>query len=260
MDYYLNMKQAFTFLFLLVAVVVNGQSYEGTLVYKTEYIFQLSEKMKQMGITDEMMKEKMKKEGSMPDSIKTCYKQRDYISYTNFTPASWSVYKSKENKLYTFQEGEASDLCTVTDVSVDLEEQMTGNKTVIEKLDTLVDFNGMKCEVVRVKWKTGNYDYYYNNSLLKVDYRLFQNHVYDGWADYLKIAGALPVKIVKSVKGIATVTFSLIRHTEEPIDAHLFEIPKLIKDEELNVIKVANREIMRIEKLKRNKLLAPRKF
>ena len=248
MDYYLKMKQAITFLFLLVAVVVNGQSYEGTLVYKTEFVFQLSEKMKQMGVTEEMMKEKMRKEGSMPDSIKTCYKQGDYISYTNFTLASWSVYKSKENKLYTFQEGDASDICTVTDVSVDLEEQMTGNKTVIEKLDTLVDFNGIKCEVVRVKWKTGKYDYYYNDSFLKVDYRLFQNHVYDRWADYLKIAGALPVKIVKSVKGIATVTFSLIRHAEEPIDAHLFEIPKLVKDEELNLIKVANREIMRIEK------------
>jgi hypothetical protein len=248
MDYYLNMKQAITFLFLLVAVVVNGQSYEGTLVYKTEYVFQLSEKMKQMGITEEMLKERMEKGDPLPDSVRTIYKQGDYVSYSNFTPASWSVYKSKENKLYTFQEGDASDLCTVTDVSVDLEEQMTGNKTVIQKLDTLVDFNGMKCEVVRVKWKTGNYDYYYNDSFLKVDCRLFQNHVYDGWADYLKIAGALPVKIVKTTKGLATVTFSLIRQTEGPIDANLFEIPKLVKDEELNIIKVPNREIMRIEK------------
>jgi hypothetical protein len=242
------MKYLITTLFVLTTGLLFGQSFEGTVVYKTDFKFQISKKMAQMGLTEEMMKEKMKKDGSWTDSVKTSYKQGDYITYTNFNPKSWSVYKQKDNKLYSFESGEASDLCTVTDVSIDLEFQMTGNKPTVVKLDTIAEINGMKCEAVRVKWKTGTYDYYYNSSFLKVDSKLYANHIYDGWADFLKISNALPVKIVKSTKGMSTVTYTLTRHSEEKIDPKLFVIPKLVADKELNVIKIANREVMRISK------------
>jgi hypothetical protein len=136
----------------------------------------------------------------------------------------------------------------VTDVSVDLEFQMTGNKPTIQKLDTIVEIDGRKCEIVRVQWKTGAYDYYYDSSFLKVDPKLFENHIYDGWADFLKISNSLPVKIVKSVKGLSTVTLTLIRNSEESIDPKLFEIPKLKPDKDLNLIKIGNRELFRIKK------------
>jgi hypothetical protein len=242
------MKYLITTLFVLTTGLLFGQSFEGTVVYKTDFKFQISKKMAQMGLTEEMMKEKMKKDGSWTDSVKTSYKQGDYITYTNFNPKSWSVYKQKDNKLYSFESGEASDLCTVTDVSIDLEFQMTGNKPTVVKLDTIAEINGMKCEAVRVKWKTGTYDYYYNSSFLKVDSKLYANHIYDGWVDFLKISNALPVKIVKSTKGMSTVTYTLTRHSEEKIDPKLFVIPKLVADKELNVIKIANREVMRISK------------
>ena len=242
------MKQIFTTLLILTTGLLFGQSYEGTLVYKIDFQFQISEKMATMGITEEMITEKMKQDGSWTDSIETCYKQGDYISYTNFSPQSWSVYKQQTNKLYSFQNGEASDICTVTDVSIDLEFQMTGNKPTIQELDTIVEIDGRKCEIVRVQWKTGTYDYYYDSSFLKVDHQLFENHIYDGWADFLKISNSLPVKIVKSVKGLSTVSLTLIRHSEKTIDPKLFEIPKLKPDKDLNLIKIGNRELFRIKK------------
>jgi hypothetical protein len=246
---YINptMKHLITTLLVLTTGLLFGQSFEGTLVYKTDFKFQISKKMAQMGLTEEMMKEKMKQDGSLTDSVKTIYKQGDYISYTNFNPQSWSVYKQKDNKLYSFQSGEDSDICTVTDVAIDLEFQMTGNKQTVAKLDTIAEINGMKCEAVRVKWKTGTYDYYYNSSFLKVDSKLYVNHIYDGWADFLKISNSLPIKIVKSTKGLATVTYTLTRHAEEKVDPKLFVIPKLVADKDLNIIKLANREVMRIK-------------
>lgn len=244
------MKQIITIITGLVLSTgfLFGQSFEGTVVYKTDYKFQISEKMKKMGISEDMIKQKMKTEGSWSDSVKTKYKGGNYISYTNFNPQSWSIYKQETNKLYSFQNGEASDICTVTDVSIDLEFQMTGNKPTIQKLDTIVDIDGKRCEIVRVQWKTGTYDYYYDNSFLKVDSKLFENHIYDGWADFLKISNSLPVKIIKSVKGLSTVSFTLTRYTEETIDPELFEIPKLKPDKDLNLIKIGNRELFRIKK------------
>lgn len=242
------MKQIITTVLLLSTGLLFGQSFEGTLVYKTDFKFIISEKWAKMGITEQMMIDKMKEDGSWTDSIKTCYKSGDYITYTNFAPQSWSVYKRDTNKLYTFQEGDGSDICTVTDVSIDLEFKLTGNNPTITKLDTLVELNGMKCEVVRVKWKSGTYDYYYNSSFLKVDPKLFENHTYDGWASFLKISSALPIRIVKSTKGLATVTTTLIRHREEAIDEKLFIIPKLVPDKDLNIIKIPNQELMRIKR------------
>ncbi|MBK6966451.1 MAG: hypothetical protein IPH20_21775 [Bacteroidales bacterium] len=64
------MKQIITTLLVLTTGLLFGQSYEGTLVYKTDFQFQISEKMAKMGITEEMMEEKMKQDGSWTDEYK----------------------------------------------------------------------------------------------------------------------------------------------------------------------------------------------
>ncbi|MCL2131357.1 MAG: hypothetical protein FWH36_02695 [Lentimicrobiaceae bacterium] len=239
------MKQILTAILVLTTGLVFGQSFEGTLVYKTDFEFQISEKMAEMGITEEIMVEKMKKDGSWTDSITTSYKQGSYIKYSNCNPQSWSIYNPQTNKLYAFIEGE--NTCVVSDASVDLDYQMIGKPT-IEKLDTIVEINGMKCEIVRFSWKAGVYDYYYNNSFLKIDPTLFENHIYDGWADFLKISNSLPIKIIKSIDGLITTTFDLIRHSEETIDPKLFKIPKLKANKKLNFMKSLNMEVMKIKK------------
>ncbi len=241
------MRGITTLILLLTTLQIFGQSFEGTLVYKVDFEFHISDKMAKMGVTNEMLKERMIREGSSTDSLKMCFKQGDYISYTNFNPQSWSIYKQQNNKLYSFQNGEASDICTVTDVSFDSEFQLTGIKPTITKLDTLVVINGIKCEIVRVKWKSGTYDYYFNSTFLKVDNKLFENHHYDGWAEFLAISNSLPVKIVKTVKGLTVVTLTLIRNKAETIDSNLFLIPTLIEDKDLNIMKFTNRELFRIK-------------
>ena len=242
------MKTITTLILLVTARFLFGQSFEGTLVYGVNFEFHISDQMAKMGVTQEMMKERMKQDGASTDSIKMCFKQGDYITYTNFNPQSWSIYKQQNNKLYSFQAGEASDICTVTDVSIDTEFKLTGIKPEIKKLDTLAEVNGMKCEIVRIKWKSGTYDYYYTKSFLKTEAKSFENHHYDGWAEFLAISNTLPVKIVKTVKGLTVVTLTLIRTKEEKIDSTLFNIPTLIADKDLNLMKFPNRELFRIKK------------
>lgn len=242
------LKLIITIVFIFITNLIFGQSFEGTLVYKINYQIEIPKQLEKMGVTKEILIEKMKKEGTWADSIKTTYKNGNYLTSTNSTPQTWSIYKPETNKLYSFQNGDASDICTVTDASIDLEFEMTGNKPIIAKLDTSAMINGVTCEAVRVKWRTGTYDYYYNNSTLKVDPKLFENHIYDGWADFLKISKALPICIMKSTKGFGKVTFTLVSQKCETIKENLFQIPQLVPDKDLNIVKIGNRELMRIKK------------
>jgi hypothetical protein len=240
------MKKTLTIIILLWTGLVYGQSFEGTLSYVSD--FELAENMKKMGMTKEILVDKMKQDGSYSDTIKISYKQGNYYTLTKNNPKSWSVYKAETNKIYAMQDGDAADICTVTDASIDLEFTMTGKMPPVQKLDTIVIIDGVSCSIVSVKWKSGTYDYYYDPTKLKVDPALFSKHTYDGWADFLKISKALPLKIVKTTKGMMSVTMTLVTTRTEVIDEKLFLIPKLVPDKDLNLIKIANREVMRIKK------------
>jgi len=240
------MKEILTTVILFITLVSFGQSFEGTLTYYVD--FELSEKLLKMGLTKPILLDKMKREGSWSDTVKTSFKQDNYYTLLTNNPKSWSIYKADSNKIYSMHEGEASDICTVTNASIDLEYFMTGKMPIIEKVDTNVMFDGATCNIVRVKWKSGTYDYYYNPDKFKVNPSFFSKHVYDGWAEFLKISNALPVKIVKKTKGMMTITMTLIYSKTEVIDEKLFSIPNLIPDNDLNIVKIANRETMRIKK------------
>lgn len=233
-------------IFLLTTLLTFGQSYEGTLTYVTD--IDVSEKLVKMGMTKQILLDKMKNEGSWSDTIRTTYKQGNYYTLLNNNPKSWSIYKADSNKIYSFQDGEVSDICTVTDASIDLEFTMTGKMPTVEKLDTTVSIDKVSCSIVRVKWKSGTYDYYYNQTELTVDGSLFAKHTNDGLAEFLKISNALPMRIVKSVNGMMAITMTLTKSKSEVIDEKLFIIPKLVPDENLNIVKIANRKIMKIEK------------
>lgn len=240
------MKKIVLIVLLLWAGFAHSQSFEGTITYVLD--FEVSEKFKKMGVTKEMLIEKMKAEGSYSDTIKTSYKQGDYYTLLNANPKSWQIYKASTNKIYAMQDGEDADICKVIDASVDLEFTMTGKMPVIQKLDTTANVNGNPCSIVRVKWQSGTYDYYYDSRHLKVDLTLFAQHTYDGWAEYLKISRALPVKIVKTVNGLMTATQTMTSARVKAVDESLFVIPTLVPDKELNIFKMPNGEIMRIKK------------
>lgn len=60
---------------ILITGHLLGQSFEGTLVYKTNFEFQVSKEMEKLGITKEKIREKMKDDKSLTGSIKISYNQ-----------------------------------------------------------------------------------------------------------------------------------------------------------------------------------------
>ena len=240
------MRQLLLTIILLTTLLTFGQSYEGTLTYVTD--IEVSEKLVKMGMTKQILLDKMKNEGSWSDTIRTSYKQGNYYTLLNNNPKSWAIFRADSNKIYSLQDGEASDICTVTDASIDLEFTMTGKMPTVDKLDTTVNIDGVSCSIVRVKWKSGTYDYYYNQTEFKVDGSLYAKHINDGWAEFLKISNALPRRIVKSVNGMMTITMTLTNSKNEVVDEKLFIFPKLVPDQNLNIVKIADRKMMRIEK------------
>ncbi len=221
-----------------------GQLFQGYLTYTSK--IEISKKLEKTGITQEQLITRLKREGTFADTITVSYRQENYCVMRNTNPKSWSIYLGDSNKIYSMQEGELSDICYVTDASIDLEFQLTGNKPIVKELDTSVTVNDHKCHVVRVKWKAGTYDYYYDTSILKVDPVLFLKHEYDGWAEYLQLAKSLPIQIVMTTNGIMTNTMTLLYSKELVIDQKLFRIPNVVLDERLNILRLPNKVAMRI--------------
>lgn len=240
------MKRILLLLIFFSTQLLFAQSFEGKLTYIVD--FEVSEKMAKMGLSKQMLRDKMKEDGSWSDTIKVFYKQGNYYTLLKTKPKTWNIYKADVNKIYSMQDGDASDICSVTNASIDLESTITGKMPIISKVDTTVNVNGTPCSLVLVKWKSGTYRYYYNTTKLNVNPDLFSKHVYDGWAEFLKISNALPMKIEKSVGGMMTVTMALSSFKAEAVDEALFLIPKLAPDSDLNMIKLANVEMMRIIK------------
>ena len=218
---------------------INAQSFEGSITYALD--FELSEKMTSAGLTKAAMLEKLKSEHLWWDSITTSYKAGNMYSSLGNSGA-WSVYRADSNKIFTFQNIDSMDICEVNDASIDLEFTMTGKMPRIIPKDTIVMVNNIACQMIRVKWKTGTYDYYFNKEQFKIDPALFSKHVYDGWAEFTKLSGCLPIKIVKTTKGIMSVSMTMVSSKAGKVDDKLFTIPELTTNAELNMVPMPNKQ------------------
>ena len=168
---------------LSIGISVFSQSFEGTLKYIAT--LDVSPELQKKGVNKEMLLNKMKKDGTWYDSITINYKNGNYYSLANNSFKTCTIYLSDSNKIYTMNlEGEDSVICTVIDAFVDVEYSMFNKMPTIEKLDSQVVVNGINCQIVRIKWKSGIYDYYFNSSNLIVDPFLFEKHIYDGWSEF----------------------------------------------------------------------------
>lgn len=218
---------------------INAQSFEGSISYVLD--FELSEKMSSAGITKAVMLEKLKSEHLWWDTITTTYKAGNMYSSLG-SSGSWSVYRADSNKIFTFQNIDSADICEVNDASIDLEYTMTGKMPRIIPKDTVVTINNIQCQLIRVKWKTGYYDYYFNKEHFKIDPALFSKHTYDGWAEFTKLSGCLPIKIVKTTKGIMSVSMTMISSKTYKAEDKIFTIPALTKNAELNLVPMPNKQ------------------
>lgn len=199
------MTKKMTFLLaILFSITSFGQTFEGKIVYKNTY------KSKMSNTTDEQFKTML---GSTQEYF---IKNGDYKSIANGSFFKWQLYINKDNKLYNKLAN--SEILPWNDCSITTDKilKVEVNKNVIEIL-------GYKCDEVVLTCKSGIQKYYFNTKL-SVDTKLFTNHKYGNWYDYISQSHSLPLKSIID-NGQFTLESVAIEVKMMKLDQKLFELP-----------------------------------
>jgi hypothetical protein len=166
----------FVSLFLVIWTVSFSQSFEGKIIYSNSY------KSKNTQYTYERWV------SILGDTETFFIKGGDYRIVTNGSLMRWQLYINKDNKLYSKMANTETILWK--DVSIQEDEVLSVkiNKGSIRVLGYLCDEIILSCK--------GGVRRYYFSSKLGVDSKLFMNHRYGNWYDYLSKSNALPLKMV----------------------------------------------------------------
>ena len=200
----MNLKNFAIFGLLIATLTVFGQSFEGKITYANTY------KSKNTKIPDQQWTTML---GSTQEYF---IKEGEYKSITNGTFVQWQQYSNKDNKLYTKMANTETLLWNDGSIQGDEVLKVEVNKKVTEIL-------GYKCDEVILTCKSGVQKYYFN-SKLSVKTKLFVNHKFGNWFDYLSKSNALPLKSI-----IDTAQFTMESTATEvkpsKLDAKMFELP-----------------------------------
>ena len=202
------------FIFLLTtlfAITSFGQSFEGKIVYKNTY------KSKMSKVTDEQFTTMM---GSTQEYF---IKNGDYKSITNGSFFQWQLYVNKDNKLYSKMTNAETLLWKDGAINQDQILKVEVNKAVIDIL-------GYKCDELVLTCKSGIQKYYFHTKL-SVDAKLFVNHKFGNWYDFVSKSNSLPLKSIVENKQY-TLESIAIEVKEIKLEKALFELPlnaKIIK-------------------------------
>lgn len=159
------------------------------------------------------------------DTARYLYAQNgDYVISTVLNPNVTSVYKAADGALYAIDS--ISSIVTVINTETDFESTI-GFKPTVHLLDSVYSHEGGEWSIVKVQWKGGEYLYFYDPDILKVDAELFKRHNFDQFYEFLKISGSLPTRIDKNVKGMGKVSFEIIDFRKFSPDLSVFKIPNL---------------------------------
>ncbi|MCK6617635.1 MAG: hypothetical protein L6Q51_08320 [Cyclobacteriaceae bacterium] len=218
-------------------------SFQGIITYIQD--LEVGGAFKKMGITKEMLMAEINKEGKWFDTLWVNYRLGNYAQFGNNKAQTTKVYDPSDNIIYTF-ELTGNDLCSVQE-AVDLTLGGEADKPTVTVVDSAVTIMGLPCKIIRMKWSLGQYDYYYNETQARVNPELFANHTSEGFAEFLKMSGSLPLQIVKSVMGMDIIQ-TAVDIQQGSVDRNAFNIPELVEDESLNAIRMPGTTIMRIKK------------
>jgi hypothetical protein len=199
------MKKTITFLLAtLLAITSYGQAFEGKVVYKNTY------KSKIPNVTDEKFTNML---GSTQEYF---IKNGDYKSILNGSFFQWQLYVNKDNKLYNKMAN--SETLLWTDGAINLDEVLKAeiNKDVIEIL-------GYKCDELILTCKSGVQKYYFN-AKLSVDTKLFVNHKFGNWFEFVSKSNSLPLKSIIDNEQFTLVSVAT-EIKEMKLDNTLFELP-----------------------------------
>lgn len=206
------MTRSIPFLIIIFfAITSYGQSFEGKIVYQNKY------KSKTPPINDKQLTKMM---GAKQEYF---IKDGDYKSTTDGTYLQWQLYVNKDNKLYNKMS--TSETLFWIDGAFNIDEvfKVEINRNVIEIL-------GYKCDEIILSCKSGVQKYYFNTKFA-VDPKLFENHKYGNWYDFLSKSNSLPLKII-SDNSQFTLESIAVEVKEMKLDKAFFELPanaKIIK-------------------------------
>ncbi|WP_435138549.1 hypothetical protein [Formosa sp. A9] len=153
-----------------------GQNFEGKITYSNSY------ESKNLQITNQQWL-------SMMGNKQEFYiKNGDYKSVTNGTLMQWQLYVNADNKIYSKMSNSETVFWNDGLSNPDSIVNVQLNKNVIEIL-------GYNCDELILTCKSGTQKYYFNSALM-VNVKLFENHLFGNWYDFLKESKALPLKII----------------------------------------------------------------
>jgi len=172
------MRKIFTLIFtvLVSTTIVSGQGFEGKITYQNTY------KSKLPNLTDERF-------SAMLGTRQEYYiKSGNYKSVTNGTFSQWQLYINSDNKLYNKRSNTETIFWDDAGINDDSVIDAKINKGVAEVL-------GYKCDELILTCKNGIEKYYFTTKL-GADAKLYVNHKYGNWYEYLKRTNALPLKMI----------------------------------------------------------------
>jgi hypothetical protein len=146
----------------------------------------------------------------------------DYKSIANGKLMQWQLYINKDNKLYNKMAN--SDIVYWNDASIQGDEviKIEINKNVVEIL-------GYKCDEIVLTCKSGIQKYYFN-SKISIDPKVFINHKFGNWYDYLSKSNALPLKMILENPQFTTISIAT-EIKPMKLEVNTFELPAGVKTE-----------------------------
>lgn len=200
-----NIIKSSTFLVALLFNITSfGQTFEGKIVYKNSYKSKLS------NTTDDQFTTML---GSTQDYF---IKNGDYKSITNGSFFQWQLYINKDNKLYNKLSN--SEILPWNDCATNSDKIL---KVEVNKSST--EILGYKCDEVVLTCKSGIQKYYFNKNL-SVDSKLFINHNFGNWYDFVSKSNSLPLKSIVD-NGQFTLESVAIEVKRMKLDKQFFELP-----------------------------------
>jgi hypothetical protein len=194
-----------TLLFVFFSLANYAQSFEGEVIYHTVC------QSKIPNLTTEQL---TKLAG---DTCKYYMKGGNYRSDLNGTYYQWQIYINQDNRMYNKFSNSGTILWNDGAVNKDTIYKVQLNKNVTTVL-------GYMCDELIFNCKSGIETYYFS-SKFPIDSKLYAKQLYQNWYDYLKIAKAMPLKMV-IVNNQINVTMTAVTITPMKIDDSMFILPE----------------------------------
>jgi len=160
---------------LFVSVTVTAQPFEGEIIYQNTY------KSKIPNLADEQLASMIGKQ------FDYYIKGNKYKTISSGAFLQWQIYIPGGNKMYNKMSNSDTAFWIDAGSNSDSVIRSVLNKNVIEIL-------GLKCDELIFICKSGTQKYYFN-STLAIDPKMYINHKYANWYDYVSKTNAVPLKM-----------------------------------------------------------------